>query len=142
MGFIHLLIGFFTFWTHIGVQYAAIKNNEERREKSVYLGVRSIIQTLICAALTVGLLIGAVALVGLLEGEAALLFIFIIVGIVACLIGALSTLVQGVIGGLLYMIYQFRLNKRPIRWVALGVWIAAVVGMIVFVILYVTKYGL
>lgn len=142
MGFLHILIGFFTFWTHIGVQYGLIKNNEERREKSVYLGVRSIIQTVICAALTVGLLFGAVFLVRQLEGEAALLFIFIIIGIIACVAGALSALVQGVIGGLLYMIYQFRLNKRPIRWVALGVWIAAVVGMILFVILFISNYNL
>lgn len=121
---------FFTFWLNISSEYDRIKSNEEKREKSVRMGVRSIIQTITCSILAVLSIIGAVFLFNNATSGGHLP-IFSLIGGLACVGVALSTLVQGVVGGLLYMIYQFKLNKRGIRYAALVVWLVMVCAIII-----------
>ena len=121
---------FFTFWVNISSEYNRIKSNEEKREKSVRMGVRSIIQTIICSALSVLAIIGAAICFGNVS-RGGQLPISSVIGAAACLAISLSLLAQGVVGGLLYMIYQFKLNKRGIRYAALVVWIAMVCAIII-----------
>lgn len=131
------ILNFFTFWLVINRKYKKLEQNEEKKEKSIYLGVRSIVQSLICGVLVVLFLWGLQACfssfsditAGTSSGGSAILSI---IGIVATAIGAVSCFVQGVVGGLLYMVYQFKLNKKGVRWVALAVWILVMIAIVVF----------
>ncbi len=131
---------FFTFWLRAGRKYKSLKNNEEKRDKSVSLGVRSIVQTLICGVLAVfciwGLSFCAQNLNAVLTGSSDAGFpILSIIGVAAFGLATLALFVQGVIGGLIYLIYQFKLNKRAIRYVALVIWLLAIIALIVFAVL-------
>lgn len=105
----------------------AIKADEEKRAKFSGFGITSIIFSVL---VTLSVL-GAVLLFKLLDTDAALLFIFIIVGIAACLGGALMFLVCS----LTRVIAQFTINRKPISFIALAILIAAVIACVLIVLL-------
>lgn len=143
MGLLSAIGSFFTFWIKAEYRYQKIKSNEQKKDKSVSLGVRSIIQSIICGVLVVLFLWGLVACIGHLSelnsgkvnGVSQGLPIITILGMVFTAVGALVSFVQGVIGGLVYMIYQFKLNKRAIRWVALVIWVLVIIAIITLAII-------
>lgn len=111
---------------NVSVRARRIREDETRREKSVGFAVSSIILSLFSVALAVG---GIFLLKLLLDGDndALVLLIFIIAGLAVCFIGALTTLVNS----LVRVIAQLSINKKVIGWVALAVFIAAVVAIII-----------
>ena len=111
---------------NVSVRARRIREDETRREKSVGFAVSSIILSLFSVALAVG---GVFLLKLLLDGDndALVLLIFIIAGLAVCFIGALTTLVNS----LVRVIAQLSINKKVIGWVALAVFIAAVVAIII-----------
>ncbi len=128
---------FFTFWVKIERKYKKIRDNEDKRAISISLGVRSIIQSLICGAITILALWGLSFCVanfasGFKEWG---LPVLTIIGLAVTALAALSSFVQGVIGGLLYMIYQLKLNKRAVGYVALVIWILVIAAIAVFAFL-------
>lgn len=133
MGLLKLILSFFTFWINIRAKYDRIKNNEERREKSVRMGVRSIIQTVLCSVIAVLAFYGAVVCLKYTASVNLGMILSLIAGIF-CILATLVSLIQGVLGGMLYMIYQLRLNRRPIGWVALAIWLLLVIAIIVFAV--------
>ena len=135
-GCLSQILGIIKFWSEISFQYERIKSDPERREKSVFLGVRSIIQTIICAALAAASLYGGIYLLAHFSGAVygPITLVFWIAGIALLFAAAVVSVLTGIVGGLLCMIYQFRLNKRAVRWIALAVWIVAVLGAIAVVI--------
>lgn len=124
---------FFTFWLSADRKYQSIKNDKEKRKKSVSLGVQSIVQSILCGALVVLLLLGFVPCYHYFFGDEGGR-IFALVGMILCAIMALLFFIQGVIGGLIYMVYQFKLNKRSVRWLALLVWILVIIAVVFFLI--------
>lgn len=127
--------GFFTFWMKAGRKYRRLEEDENKRETSSSLGVRSIVQSVVCGALTV------LALLGLyyctenfvdIGNGGGIYPVLTIIGMVATAFIALAFFVQGVGGALVYMIYQFKLNKKSVRWVALAVWFLVIVAIVVF----------
>lgn len=133
-----------TFWVRVSNKYNKLQQNEERRKTSISLGVQSIIQSVICGVFVVLCLWGLRFCVdhiqsiwaGTVEGVFKGLPILTIFGIVVFALAAFLFFVQGVIGGLLYMIYQFRLNARAVRWVALVVWILVIIAIFVFAAIF------
>ena len=111
---------------NVSVRARRIREDETRREKSVGFAVSSIILSLFSVALAVG---GVFLLKLLLDGDndALVLLIFTIAGLAVCFIGALTTLVNS----LVRVIAQLSINKKVIGWVALAVFIAAVVAIII-----------
>ena len=130
----------FSFWTRGERKYSLIKNDEEKRDTSVKLGVRSIVESIYSGVLAVLFLLGlyfcVTNLINIKLGDGTYgMPILTIIGIVICAMCALVCLFEGMGGALLYMIYQFKLNKKPVRWVALALWLVMVVAIIVFAII-------
>lgn len=118
--------GFISDMFNVSVRARRIREDETRREKSVGFAVSSIILSLFSVALAVG---GIFLLKLLLDGDndALVLLIFTIAGLAVCFIGALTTLVNS----LVRVIAQLSINRKVIGWVALAVFIAAVVAIII-----------
>ncbi|MGN1060108.1 MAG: hypothetical protein ACI4QN_00095 [Candidatus Coproplasma sp.] len=140
MKLLQAISNMFSFWIRIEGKYSRIKNDEEKRDISVKLGVRSIVETIYSGILVILLLLGLYFCVNNLlntrvgDGTYSMPLLTII-GIIVCGVGALICLFQGMGGSLLYMVYQFKLNKKPVRWVALALWLAMIVAIIVFAII-------
>lgn len=97
-----------------------IKNDGEKRSKSVRFAVSSIVYSLIAVASAVG---GALLMTA---ADESLLFIFLIIIGVVLLAGALTLL----IGALVRVIAQLGINRRPLGWVALAVFLLAAAGSV------------
>lgn len=118
-----------TFWFRAQTNYGNLKANEELRAKSVRLGVLSIICSSVGAVLGAVFLWGFIASIGVITsgetlGGALVAYIF---WLVLCIAGTITAIVQGTLNGLMYMIYQRKLNKRGIGKAALIVWIVSIV---------------
>lgn len=123
--------GILLFWVKAGRRYEKLKNNEEKRDKSVSLGVRSIVQSVICAALAIVALLGLHFFLENLNGTLDSFGpILSLLGVIVTAVLALALLIQGIFGSLVYMVYQFKLNKQPMRFVALIVWILAIAAVV------------
>ena len=108
-----------------------IKQDEERRKKSVGFAVSAIIFSLIAVALAAG---GGFlwSLIDSGNKDALLLIIFTVAGLAVCVLGALVML----IGALLRVIAQLTINKKAIGWIAFVVFIAAVAGSVIMFIIF------
>lgn len=125
-----------TLWFNAGNQYRMLKANDEKREKSVRLGVISIICSVGGAVLGALFLWGLIVVVGAMtSGDIGGALFFGILGLLLCIMGIIASLLQGLFAGLQYMIYQRKLNKRGIGTAALIVWIVSMVGCVVVAIL-------
>lgn len=126
-----------TLWFNAGNQYRMLKANDEKREKSVRLGVISIICSVGGAVLGALFLWGLIVAVGAMtSGEIIGGTLFLgILWLLLCIMGTIASLLQGLFAGLQYMIYQRKLNKRGIGTAALIVWIVSMVGCVVVAIL-------
>ena len=138
MGILNAVAHFFTFWVTAANRYNRLKANEEKREKSVSLGVRSIVTCIFTAAAAILCVWGLHACIGFLD-DGSLGFVIVLI-LTICLAAVLiAALVQGLIGSLLYLIYQFKLNKRAVRWVALCVWLATLIAVIAVTVIIFTN---
>ena len=126
------LFKIFDFWTKIQFNYDIIKKDEEKRKKSVRFGVTSIILCIIGCALTVGSAIGFYCCLIKLFDE---YFLFKFVGMMFCFSLTIIAFVRLVLGSLFYAIYQVRLNKRAVGWIAFIVFILCVALSVVGVIM-------
>lgn len=125
---------FLLFWVRAGRKYSKIREDERLREKSVRLGIRSIVQSIACAALMVLSIWLLTTCLGNLQGSDNS-FILNIAGVIIGAGCAVALLIQGMVGSLIYLVYQFKLNRRPVRWIGLAIWIAALVAVIVIAVL-------
>lgn len=123
------LNAFFTFWVRISCKYDRLRANDLTRDKSIALGVQSVLQSILCGGMSVLSLFGVYyCIYGFTHGT---LPIFSLIGLFVCAVAAVAFFVQGVIGALIYMIYQFRLNRRGVRWAALVVWFLSIAAICV-----------
>ncbi|MDE5721413.1 MAG: hypothetical protein K2I30_01550 [Clostridia bacterium] len=129
MGIFNAIAHFFTFWITAANRYNRLKANDEKREKSVSLGVRSILTGIFTGVVTLLCVWGLHACIGFLN-DGSLGFIIVLILTICLAAVLLAALVQGFIGSLLYLVYQFKLNKRAVRWVALAVWLAVLIAVI------------
>ena len=124
---------FLTFWSRLSTKYNRIASDPELREKSVCFGVESIVSSIFGAVIIALCAFGISALIGDSTLGIILVVLLAIVSVVS--------LVQLIIRGLIAMIYQRRLNKKPIGIAALTVWILAVILAIVLSVLMAVKIG-
>ena len=122
---------FLTFWSQLSTKYARIASNPEQREKSICFGVESIASTIFGAIIIVLCAFGVSALI---SGSALGVILAVLLVIVA-----LVSLVQLIVRGLITMIYQLKLNKKPVGIAALIIWILAVIAAIVLSVIMVVK---
>ena len=142
MSNIGCLMGAFSWLMTNSVRYNRISADPERKQKTVFFGVYSIIMSIAMGALFVLCVWGTLACVDALDGNSlGLGELAVGAFIVVLVICAVILLAEYISGGLVGVIYQFRCNKRPIRWVALAVFVATAVGMIVGVILVLQATG-
>lgn len=122
------IMGLIMFWSKLSDKYAKICS-EGRQTTSVYFGVRAII-SIITGIILMGLFaIGLGYAAGVLMNS--LLFLFGIVIAAGLAVGILVAFVNGVIGSLICVIYQLRLNRGPMGWIALAVWILFLVAGVI-----------
>lgn len=105
----------------------AIRSNEEQRVKSKVFGVSSILSSILCVAFAVLLGFGLKWLM-----DDALLSL--ILGIIAGLIGLAGTL-AALYKAIESWAFQLYVNKRPITWISLALWILAIGGAVAVVII-------
>jgi len=103
-----------------------IKNDPERRDKSVRYGVSSIISAVLTPVF--GLIFFAVP--WFFEGEGML---YLVLGIAVAAIGAGGILISFV-QAVFYMALQFYVKRKPIAWIALAS-IAVCLGATVFIVI-------
>jgi len=107
----------------------AIKQDEEKRNKSVRFGVASIISAVTCVAFTIPLLFGIKWITSddmgiVLTIGSAIVALIGLFGILAALYKAIES-----------WAFQLYINKRPITWISLAVWIAAIIAIPVILVL-------
>lgn len=113
----------------LNIKYKRICDDPEHKAKTVYFGVYSIVVSLFTAGLFILDLWG----IGLLfaEKDSAGIGVLAMWAFIAMLaIVAIVLFAELILGGLLGVMYQFRCNSRPIRWIALAVFAIAAVGLI------------
>ncbi len=140
-GCLSLLGALLDFYRKPDRKYTLLKNDEQKRDTSKILGVRSIVWSLSTLAVIFACCLGADAcfdnlqtLLGGTKTEVPLPFSSILVGVM-CVAGAVIMFVQGFLSSLFHMIFQYKLNKQPIRHVALFVYLVCLVGSVVLVYL-------
>ena len=116
------------FWSKADRKYNNLKADEDKKDTSVSLGVRGIIQAILSAVFVALFVFGGVFCFSKTEFELAGL-LYILGGVISLLCG-LAVLVQGFFGALFYVIYQMKLNKRAIGWIALVIWFLCLAGAI------------
>ncbi len=127
---------FLRFWLRTERRYKKIRNDEKLRPNSVRLGVQSITESIVFAVL-VSLCIWLLSLCAenyqsVSAGAGGRLPVLSIIGMAAAAIAAFILFVRGMIGALICLVYQFKLNRCAVRWIALIVWILAIAGIIIF----------
>lgn len=124
---------------NVSWKYRQLKENPEKKDKSVKLGVSGLIESIcygVIACLLIFLLKYAMnqkstgSLSGILFG---VLIAIIAVVLFACLVGEIFSIVN--------IIYQFKLNKRSIRWVALAIWLVMIAVIIIVGAVIMTSYN-
>ena len=124
------------FWIKVRAKYEGLNSNPEKKEKSISLGVNSLIMSIVGAAFTVGL---AVLAYYCLLGMQTLAFIFALMFGVALAIAAILCYVELVLASIVYARYQIKLNKKAIGYVALAVSLLLSVGTIFITLLVFSK---
>lgn len=125
MKFIHDVL---MFWLDLSVHKDHITSDPERRRNSNYFGIRSIISSLLGFIVAALCGWGFFALSGTGDGLGVILVIILMV--ILALMAILSFL-QGIVQGFVCFIYQLRINKKPIGWVALAIWLVLLLTVII-----------
>ena len=129
------IIDLILFWISIGEKYERLKQDPQKRENSIQLGVTGIILSIIGAALTVGFGILAYycfAVSGLIS------ILAVILGAICVLAGFMS-LVNLMIAGIVHAAYQMKLNKRAIGIVALVINLLLIVIAAILIVIFLMK---
>lgn len=124
------------FWVDAYFKYASIRDSD-RRETSTVMGVHSIAQVLSGLIVSLLAVCGLLASINALDGD-GFIVIFAAFGVFICAVAAVAAILGGLLRGLMYWIFQLKLNKRPIGKVAMVLWIlsliAAIAGSVLLVI--------
>ncbi|MDE6240968.1 MAG: hypothetical protein K2M08_00940 [Anaeroplasmataceae bacterium] len=101
-----------------------IKQDEEKRETSIYFGIESIAYSVLSTGMCV---LGAWLFKNFLDTS---LVLFIIIIGIAFMLGGITLFIWALVGWIL----QLSINKKWIGWLAILVFIAGLVGSVLFVL--------
>ncbi len=135
------ILEFIFFWLRADRLYNRIKCDEEKSTTSTKLGVKSIIYSIV-GLVFVSLCLWGVSACweralatqignGTYEFPITMLALMVVIGFCALVI-----FVQTTLYALILMIYQFKLNGRGVRFVALATWVACIIGEIVLGVIF------
>lgn len=125
------------FWSRVARKYDYLKKDPEKSEKSVSLGITSLILSILGIALTVGFAVLAFICFSNLDSGA---FILPLVGAIFSTFAAIGCFVDLVLASIVYAVYQMKLNKKPIGKAALVISLLITVATIVVVIIALTQF--
>lgn len=131
------IMDFFAFWIGMRTRFDRYRN-EGKAETSVAFGILSICYSLFgCALLALFVWLASLLLLQT-DGLTPLLAVpfAVILGILALVVA-----VRGPIAGLVAAVYQLRLNKKPIGWIALAVWFLALAAAVVAALWVLGMFG-
>ena len=126
MKILHALLGII--FSNV-TKYERIRDDEDRRQKSCFLGGMSIFSTVfgvLCAVLA----IWAIGSIGILDSLDSLVMAILLVLLAVVLIGVV---LQLIVNGLVCAILQMRLNKKPIGLVSLILWFVVIIAAVIIV---------
>ena len=133
MSSVGFLRSIYSIFTKLSNKYNKIASDEEKKAETVYFGVYSIITSVLVGGLFLLGTWGFAMLFDALSQESlAVLLIAVLLVIVG--IAEIVLFIEFIFGGLLGVYYQFKCNRSAISWVALAVYIATAIGMIVGII--------
>ncbi len=122
------------YYFHQRSKFLSIKKNPEKREKSVYFGVRALFRTIILAGFTALFAVGLIYCIKAMSNQ-NLGVLLAIIGVVTCGILLFYSTISLIFSCPLDIYYQIRLNKRAIGWVALTIYVVSV-ALAVFLVVY------
>lgn len=117
----------------LSIQYQKICENPEKKAKTMYFGIYSILISVFVGGLFILSIWGVIALMNAMD-SAGIGIILMWVFVAMLVIVALFLFAEYIFGGLMGVIYQFRCNRRPISWIALAVFLITTVAMIVGIV--------
>lgn len=123
---------FMFYFVKLRSKYERIESDRQKREVSVYFGVMSLINSVIWAMLVV---LGAVGLGFSIEFLGSS-FIIGIVMVIFCGALAVVSLVYLAFGSSMCFVYQLKLNKHPIGYIAIGVWVLCIAASVVLTVFF------
>ncbi len=133
MSLLRHLVDWLNFRSRANTRFNLISMSD-KREKSVYMGVSAIIYSLIALVFVAGSAFAFLLLwnhfTGIELGGEYEFPIFTLIGMVFVVCIAIYTFLLGVFCSLVYIIYQFKMNKRAIRFVALVIYFLSIGGMV------------
>lgn len=126
---------------NLSVKYNRICQEPERKNTTAYFAVYSIVVSIVSGGLFLLSVWGVIALMGAMDSAelgALLMWVFVAMLIIV----ALFLFAEYILGGLMGVVYQFRCNRRPIAWIALGVYIITAAAMVVGLIFIIDITGM
>ncbi len=129
------LLEWLNIWSRIDTKYRLLKYDEDRRDTSVRLGVNAIIYSVLGLLFVIPCVAGFVVLwdhftsIRLMDGTYDFP-LFTILGMVVLVGTVVLLFFHTAAHSVTLTIYQFKLNRRPIRWAALGASCVSLIGMI------------
>lgn len=118
---LHLLL-------NLSVKYNRICADGDRKSKTIYFGVYSIITSVFCAGLFLLCVWGVLAMMNAMDSAGIgqiLMWVFVVI-VAGC---AIFLFLEYIFGGLMGVIYQFRCNRHPIGYIALALYVLITVAM-------------
>lgn len=125
----------------LSMRYKRICENPEEKAKTAYFGIYAIVTSAVAGGLFLLSVWGVIALMGAME-TAGLGVILMWVFVAMLILVTIFLFAEYIFGGLLGVIYQFRCNRQPITWVALGIFIGTTCAMIAGFILILTAVSI
>lgn len=122
---------FFGNFIDLATKYTIIKSEPDSRKDSTLLGKTSIKYTIAYLVLLVCALVSAYFAMSLMDNDKVLYSILLCILAVALAISGLLYMLLAVVSA----VYQLRVNRKTIGWVALGVSLGLVVCLVVVVLI-------
>ena len=141
MSNIGCLMSGLTWLMSLSHKYHQICADPERKAKTSYFGIYSILVTIFIGGVFLLSMWGITALMNSME-DAAIGQILLWVFVAMLIIVMLYSFAQYIFGGLMGVVYQFRCNRRPITWISLAVFVLTTAGMIVGIIFIASTIGI
>ena len=138
--FLKLIFAILDFKVKARSTFDQVKGDPELKPKSKMFGVRSIWFTIAMLAVICAGVVGVVWIISVLNQDA----IMVVIGLIILLVFLIVLTIWGgsylIIASLTCWIYQLRLNKKAIGWVAMALFFVAIVGIATVTIIMLNKF--
>lgn len=138
--FLKLILAILDFKVKARATFEQVKSDSELKQRSKMFGVHSIWFTIAMLAVICAGVASVVWIVSILNQDA----IMVVIGLIILLIFLIVLTIWGgsylIIASLTCWIYQLRLNKKAIGWVAMALFFVAIAGIATVTIIMLNKF--